>query len=239
MNGSDFFPAFAPAQRYNLRTWTYFTASVLGFVSLLNTNPIFANPAPTVSQADATKGEVIYTQGLPDRQVPACMSCHGAQGNSGGGVNPRLAGQHAAYIEKQLHHFKNKNERYHAVMTPYAQQLTDAEMANVAAYLALQTPKIGKTKSADAPTLGQKIYRAGIAEKGVPACAACHGPAGSGIPAKYPRLGGQSSEYTQAQLLAFKANRQTGPAMRAMVLRMNEQEMKAVSDYISAIAHSK
>lgn len=187
------------------------------------------------AKADPAKGETLYTQGAPDRNVPACLSCHGANGNSGAAVNPKLAAQHPEYTDKQLANFKAK-VRNNPIMTPIAAQLTDQEMRDVGAYLARQTLKPASAKSKDTIEQGQKIYRAGIANKGVPACAACHGPAGAGIPAQYPRIGGQFSEYTEAQLVAFRqGGRKNNAVMAEVAARMSDAEIKAVADYVAGL----
>lgn len=186
-------------------------------------------------KADPAKGETLYTQGAPDRNVPACLSCHGANGNSGAAVNPKLAAQHPEYSDKQLADFKAK-VRNNPIMTPIASQLTDQEMRDVGAYLARQTLKPASAKNKDTIEQGQKIYRAGIANKGVPACAACHGPAGAGIPAQYPRIGGQFSEYTEAQLVAFRqGGRKNNAVMTEVAARMSDAEIKAVADYVAGL----
>ncbi len=186
-------------------------------------------------KADPAKGETLYTQGAPDRNVPACLSCHGANGNSGAAVNPKLAAQHPEYTDKQLANFKAK-VRNNPIMTPIAAQLTDQEMRDVGAYLARQTLKPASAKNKDTIEQGQKIYRAGIANKGVPACAACHGPAGAGIPAQYPRIGGQFSEYTEAQLVAFRqGGRKNNAVMTEVAARMSDAEIKAVADYVAGL----
>jgi cytochrome c553 len=190
---------------------------------------------PAAAKADPAKGETLYTQGAPDRNVPACLSCHGAAGNSGAAANPKLAGQHAAYIENQLHLFKAGKERKDPVMGPYAAALSDQEMKDVGAYLAKQTQKPASAKSKDTVALGQKIYRAGIAAKGVPACAACHGPTGAGIPNQYPRIGGQFSEYTDKQLRAFQSDTRKNAIMHAIADKMSDKEIKAVADYVAGV----
>lgn len=223
-----------------MKTWNSIInlARLTTFLTIAASITMVNASAPTGIKADASKGEIIYNQGLQDKAVPACISCHGAAGNSAGGANPRLAGQHAAYTIKQLHHFKTP-ERNNAIMTAYAKQLTDQDMADIGAYLEKQTPKIGKTKSTDAADLGQKIYRAGVAGTKVPACASCHGPSGSGMPAQFPRVGGQSSEYSYKQLMDFKTgNRKTNTSMHEIASRLTDKEMKAVSDYMSALTSS-
>ncbi|NUA27991.1 c-type cytochrome [Cupriavidus basilensis] len=187
------------------------------------------------AKADPAKGETLYTQGAPDRNVPACLSCHGANGNSGGAANPKLAAQHPEYVHKQLDDFKAK-ARNNAIMSPYAAALSEQEMKDVGAYLAKQTLKPATAKNKDTIEAGQKIYRGGIAAKGVPACAACHGPTGAGIPAQYPRIGGQWSEYTEAQLVAFRqGTRKNNPVMTTVAAKMSDAEIKAVADYVAGI----
>ncbi|GAB7544304.1 MULTISPECIES: c-type cytochrome [unclassified Cupriavidus] len=187
------------------------------------------------AKADPAKGETLYTQGAADRNVPACLSCHGANGNSGGAANPKLAAQHPEYVHKQLDDFKAKS-RSNAIMSPYAAALSEQEMKDVGAYLAKQSLKPATAKNKDTIEAGQKIYRGGIAAKGVPACAACHGPTGAGIPAQYPRIGGQWSEYTEAQLVAFRqGTRKNNPVMTTVAAKMSDAEIKAVADYVAGI----
>jgi cytochrome c553 len=121
-------------------------------------------------------------------------------------------------------------------MTMYAKMLSEEEKQNIAAWLATQQPKQGAARNKDTVELGRKIYRGGIAERGVAACASCHGATGSGIPAQYPRLAGQHQDYTVAQLQAFKGGgRNNSPQMATLAKRMSDDEMKAVADYISGL----
>ena len=187
------------------------------------------------AKADPAKGETLYSQGAPDRNVPACLSCHGAAGNSAAATNPKLAGQQAEYVHKQLADFKAKS-RNNAIMTPYASALNDQEMKDIGAYLAKQQVKPATAKNKDTIEIGQKIYRGGIASKGVPACAGCHGPTGAGIPAQYPRIGGQYSEYTEAQLVAFRQGTRTNNSvMSTIAAKMSDTEIKAVADYVAGV----
>jgi cytochrome c553 len=187
------------------------------------------------AKADPAKGASLYDAGATDRNVPACMSCHGAAGNSTISANPKLAGQPAEYTLKQLNEFA-AGARNNAVMTPYAKALTEAERRDIAAYLATQVQKPGSAKNNDSLELGKKIYRAGIAAKGVPACASCHGPAGAGVPAQFPRVGGQHYDYTYAQLKGFfDDSRKNSTQMGAIAKRMSDAEMKAVADYVAGL----
>ena len=190
-----------------------------------------------VAKADAARGETIFNTGVPANGVPACTSCHGAGGNSAMNVNPKLAGQHAEYIEKQLKDFKAKTDRNHAVMSLYAGALSDQDMKDVGAYLGKQAAwKPGSARSKDTIELGQKLYRGGDAKRGIAACAGCHGPTGAGIPAQYPRIAGQFSEYTEAQLVAFQdGTRKNSVQMHDLAGRMTAQQIKAVADYIAGL----
>lgn len=188
-----------------------------------------------VAKADPAKGGTLYDSGDAARGLPACMSCHGAAGNSTIVANPKLAGQIEAYTHKQLVDFTTPN-RQNPIMTPYSKMLTEDEKRHIAAYLATQKFKPGAAKNKDTVELGRKIYRGGIAEKGVAACASCHGATGNGIPAQYPRLSGQHQDYTYAQLEAFKTGtRKNSAQMTTLAQRMSPEEMKAVSDYIAGL----
>ena len=188
-----------------------------------------------IKKADPAKGEALYSAGDTARGIPACVACHGAAGNSTIAQNPKLAAQHEAYIYKQLANFKTP-DRNNPVMSSIAKSLTDDEMKNIAAYLDAQTQKPGAAKNKDTVEIGKKIYRAGIAEKNVPACAACHSANGAGIPAQFARIGGQHQEYTSAQLTSFRAGtRKNSPQMLTIAKRMSDDEIQAVSDYIAGL----
>ena len=186
-------------------------------------------------KADPAKGEALYTNGDTARNIPACVSCHGAAGNSTIVQNPKIAGQHEAYLSKQLTNFKGP-ERNNPIMTPLAKALTTEEVRDIAAYLDAQASKPGAARSKEGLELGKKIYRAGIASIDVPACAACHGPNGAGIPAQYPRIAGQHQDYSVAQLTGFRSGtRKNSVQMTAIAKRMSDEEIKAVADYIAGL----
>lgn len=145
------------------------------------------------TKADPARGEMLFNTGDVARGVTACIACHGAAGNSTIAQNPKLAGQHGAYIHKQLLDFKTP-ERNNPIMTGIAKALTKQDVADLIAYLAKQKPTSGAAKNPATVDLGKKIYRGGIAEKSVPACAACHSADGAGIPTQFPRLAGQHQE---------------------------------------------
>lgn len=193
--------------------------------------PTKAAAAPA---ADPTKGQQIANG--------TCVACHNADGNSTIAANPKLAGQNAQYLYKQLKAFKPVDgkpaERPNPVMTGMVAPLTDEDMRNVAAWYASQTQKPGKAKDDGTVELGQKLYRGGDMAKGLAACASCHGPAGAGIPVQYPRIGGQHAEYVEAQLKAFRdGGRANDPnkTMRLIALKMTDAEIKAVSNYVAGL----
>ena len=215
------------------RTQTMKTArSIFAAMMFVAGSTTAAGPAAT-PKADAAKGAQIAGQ--------VCAACHNADGNSVAPVNPKLAGQHPEYIAKQLADLKAGKTRKNAVMLGFASGLSPEDMRNVAAYYAEQKPKDGAARNAQTAKLGEKIYRGGIPEKGVAACAGCHGPAGAGIPAQYPRIAGQWSDYTKAQLVAWRSGeRANDPAgmMRGVATRMSDAEMAAVSDYIAGLKNA-
>jgi cytochrome c553 len=164
-----------------------------------------------------------------------CAACHNADGNSVITLNPKLAGQHPDYLVKQLTEFKS-GKRANAVMSGMAAMLSDEDMKGVAVYFSNQNLVLGKAKTNGVGSLGEKIYRGGIASTNVPACAACHGANGAGIPKQFPRLGGQHSEYTLAQLRTFRTGeRANAPMMMAIATKMTDSEMAAVADYIQGL----
>jgi cytochrome c553 len=186
-----------------------------------------AQEAKAPAKPDLAKGEAKYTA--------VCASCHGADGNSGVPANPKLAAQHPEYLVKQLQEFKS-GKRASAVMAGFAGTLSDEDMKNIAAWLAAQKAKPGFAKDKDLVALGERIYRGGIADRQIAACAGCHSPNGAGIPAQYPRLSGQHADYTDAQLKAFRDGpRKNSVQMAQVAAKMNDREIKAVADYIAGL----
>ena len=188
----------------------------------------------SVQAQDAARGQQIAGQ--------VCASCHAADGNSVAPANPKIAGQFPEYLHKQLVDFKaqgaKKPARESAIMTPMVANLSDADMKSLAAFYAGQKLRPAAAADKDLAGLGQKIWRGGIAASNVPACAGCHGPAGAGIPAQYPRLSGQYAEYIAAQLKGFKegarANDPNG-MMRGVAARMSDREIRAVAEYAAGL----
>jgi len=186
-----------------------------------------AEPAAPAAKADLAKGEATYTA--------VCAACHGADGNSGSPAYPKLAQQHPDYLAKQLQEFKS-GKRANAIMSGMAAGLSDADMKNVAAWVGSKESKPNFAKEKDLVTLGERIYRGGIADRQIAACAGCHTPNGAGIPSQYPRLSGQHADYAVAQLVAFRDGvRKNSIQMTGVAAKMNDREIKAVSDYIAGL----
>jgi len=169
-----------------------------------------------------------------------CTACHGPDGNSSNPIWPNLAAQNPGYIVTQLKAFK-AGTRQNPSMSPMAAPLSEMDMVELADYFAAQTLNV-KPLAADqaaAAAAGQKLYRGGDAERGIPACMACHGPDGGGNPASgYPALSGQQFEYAVAQLQNYhNGTRQTDPQamMRTIAVRLSEADIKNLARYVSAL----
>ena len=190
---------------------------------------VLAGAQIAVAAGDAQAGKA---------KAQACAACHGADGKSANPAWPNLAGQHARYISKQLADFKAGEERKDPIMAGLAAPLTPEDMADLGAYFATLTPA-GGFISKESLLLGERIYRGGNRDSGVPACIACHGPNGGGDPmAGIPALSGQRAAYTAKQLNAFRngarANDRIG-VMRDTSRRLSEEEIHAVSEYVAGL----
>ena len=186
-----------------------------------------APAAPKVAKPDLAKGEATYGT--------VCAACHGADGNSGTPANPKLAQQHPEYLVKQLQEFKS-DKRSNAIMKGFATTLSEDDMKNISYWLTSKKAKPGFAKEKDLVAMGERIYRGGIADRQIPACSGCHSPNGAGIPSQYPRLGGQHAEYSSAQLVAFRDGvRKNSLQMNQIAAKLNDREIKAVSDYIAGL----
>ena len=210
-----------------------FLASVL-FVGVLGSAPAFAQDAAQGPvKPEPAKAEKIATE--------LCAACHGPDGNSIAPINPKIASQHQEYLRKQLMDFKDPEgdappARESAIMTPLVANLSEEDMRNLAAFYSAKPYEPSAAREKELVELGRAIYRGGIQAKGVPACSGCHGPTGSGIPALYPSVGGQFSEYTEAQLIAFRSGaRANNPEMATIASRLSDREIKAVSDYAAGL----
>lgn len=186
-----------------------------------------ASEAAAPVKADLAKGEASFS-GI-------CAACHGPDGNSMIPVNPKLAQQHPEYLVKQLTEFKS-GKRANPIMMGMSAALSDDDMKNIAYWLASKKATAGAAKDKQTVLLGEKIYRGGIADRQIPACAGCHSPNGAGIPAQYPRLSGQHADYAVAQLNGFRdGSRSNSLQMTQIAAKLNDREIKAVADYIAGL----
>ena len=189
-----------------------------------------ADPAPAAPvekvKPDLVKGEASFA---------SCSGCHGADGNSGTPAYPKLAQQHPEYIVKQLQEYKS-GKRANAIMAGIAGGLTEDDMKHIAFWVTTNKAKLGAATDKDLVALGERIYRGGIQERQITACAGCHSPNGAGIPAMYPRLSGQHAEYTATQLTYFRDGiRKNNLIMTQVAARLNDREIKALADYIAGL----
>ncbi|MDB5849844.1 MAG: cytochrome c4 [Rhodoferax sp.] len=183
--------------------------------------------ATKVVKPDLAKGEASFTA--------VCAACHAADGNSGIPANPKLAQQHPEYLVKQLEEFKS-GKRKNAIMQGFASALSEDDMRNIAYWVTAKKAKPGFAKDKALVAVGERIYRGGISDRQVPACAGCHSPTGSGIPSQYPRLAGQHADYIAAQLTGFRdGTRVNSLPMTQVAAKLNDREIKAVADYIAGL----
>jgi cytochrome c553 len=191
--------------------------------------------APSIAQGDAEKGKA---------KSVACGACHGADGNSLISINPKLAGQHANYLVKQIAEFKlasqtgGKEGRNNAVMNGMAAALSEQDILDIAAYFSSQTSTAGETPE-DSVALGTKLYAGGDLERGITACIACHGPRGNGTSLSgFPDISGQHADYIKAQLNAFRsgdrANSLNG-MMEDIAKKMTDEDIEVLSNYVAGL----
>lgn len=179
------------------------------------------------TKPDLSAGAAVFGQ--------ACVACHAADGNSSTPANPKLAQQHPEYLIKQLQEYKS-GKRANAIMSGFAGTLSEEDMRNVAYWLASQKATTGAATDAELVRLGERIYRGGISERQIAACAGCHSPNGAGIPAQNPRLSGQHAEYTADQLRQFRSGtRKNNLQMTGVAAKLNDREILAVSEFIAGL----
>jgi cytochrome c553 len=201
-----------------------FIASLIGAAALATLSWSAYAQAP---KPDLKKGAELFGQ--------VCVACHAADGNSTTAANPKLAQQHPEYLVKQLQEYKS-GKRANPIMSGFAAALSDDDMRNIGFWLASQKGTPGFARDKDLVNLGERIYRGGIADRQIMACAGCHAPNGAGIPAQYPRLSGQHAEYTSEQLKAFRSGvRKNNVQMTQIAAYLTDQEIAAVSDYIAGL----
>lgn len=183
--------------------------------------------AAKVAKPDLVKGEALFTA--------VCAACHGADGNSGTPANPKLSQQHPEYLVKQLQEFKS-GKRKNAIMAGFAGALSEEDMKNIAYWAGSKKSKPGFAKDKELVAVGERIYRGGVSDRQIPACAGCHSPTGAGIPAQYPRLAGQHAEYTATQLTSFREGiRKNSLQMNQVAAKLNDREIRALADYVAGL----
>lgn len=186
--------------------------------------------SPSIAAGNAASGKT---------KSAVCAACHGANGISALSMNPNLAGQVPGYIAAQLSAFKS-GERANAIMAGQVAGLSDEDMADLDAYYASMVPnvKVQLTEAdAELAKAGEAIYRGGFAERGISACASCHGPSGHGIPKNYPRVSAQHKEYLESQLLAYKKGQRKGynGIMSDIAFGLSEKQIKQLSAYMAGL----
>jgi len=214
-----------------------FVSSLLAAFLAMSTLSVGAADAPAepaakpdaakVAKPDLVKGEALFTA--------VCAACHGADGNSGTPANPKLSQQHPEYLVKQLQEFKS-GKRKNAIMAGFASALSEEDMKNIAYWAGSKKSKPGFAKDKELVALGERIYRGGVSDRQIPACAGCHSPTGAGIPAQYPRLAGQHAEYTATQLTSFREGiRKNSLQMNQVAAKLNDREIRALADYVAGL----
>ncbi|UHD18340.1 c-type cytochrome [Thiocapsa bogorovii] len=195
---------------------------VAGCVGILSATPLFAQ----------TKGDPEIGAGIAAR---VCVACHAEDGTSPMPNTPRLAGQHATYLVKQMKDYR-AGRRTSEVMGSYIGSLTDEEIPHVAAYYAVQEVIPGIVTDPSLLKLGRRVYDDGNPGSGIPACSGCHGDAGEGT-RRFPRLAGQDIGYTLEQMRRYAAGERTNDRglMQTVAERMSEAETLAVAQYIASL----
>lgn len=186
---------------------------------------------PVAAKAAAFKPDLAKGQA----SFATCVGCHGVDGNSGTPAYPKLSQQHPEYLVKQLQEYKS-GKRANAIMLGFATALSEEDMKNIAYWVTTNKAKPGAATDKDLASLGERIYRGGVQDRQIAACAGCHSPNGAGIPAQYPRLSGQHAEYTAAQLTYFRDGiRKNNLQMTQNAAKLNDREIKALADYIAGL----
>lgn len=216
-------PTFSKALRSLLPGLT--TAVTL--LAIAAAPPTLAADAPTAGSAEAGQAKSV-----------TCAACHGMDGNSLNPEWPTIAGQHEAYLIKALQTFRS-GERQNVLMTGMAMPLTDADISDLAAYFAKQKPK-GNVADPSLVAAGERLYRGGNKDTGVPACLACHGPTGQGNPAAgWPAIAGQHATYSAAQLVAYRSKQRATDGdtqmMRNVTAALTDDDIKAVTSYVQGL----
>lgn len=227
--------------------WQWFSILILIWAIPLAANESESTPTSPVATAISEAQPAVELPAgyvgdalLGQEKSQVCTACHGVEGNSVVPAWPKIAGQLEKYLVKELKEYRKgeKGARFDPTMYSQTLSLTDSDIADLAAYFSKQTETLGSVKP-ELLALGEKIYKGGNLATGVPPCAACHSPDGMGNgPATFPRLSGQFPEYTVEQLKKFRANTRSDDPngiMRDIAKKMTDEEIQAVSSYVSGL----
>ena len=235
---------------------------ILGVAAALAAASVVAQEAATVTPAPETEAAPVATLEADNTpaswgdaaagagKAAACAACHGMDGNGADPQYPKLAGQHEQNIARQLALFKNGG-RDNAIMLGFAATLSAQDMRDIGAHFAAQKVVPGvadDTAIAEGPhagrkffEVGQRLWRAGDADRGIPACQACHGPAGAGVPGTYPAQAGQHAQYTAAALTAFRGgmawgkDAQANTVMSGVAAALTDEEIQALASFAEGL----
>jgi len=235
---------------------------ILGVAAALAAASVMAQEAATVTPAPETQAAPVATLEADNTpatsgdaaagatKAAACAACHGADGNSATPLYPKLAGQHESYIARQLSLYKSGG-RDNAIMLGFASALSAQDMRDIGAYFATQKVVPGTADDslvASGPNqgrkfyqVGQKLFRAGSPTQGIPACQACHGPTGTGVPGPYPAIGGQHADYISLQLTAFRAgavwgkDKNANAVMAGVAANLSDEDIQGLATYVEGL----
>jgi cytochrome c553 len=209
--------------------------TLLAFALYLAPTAVMAQAAPAAAPAPTfERGQQIATA--------VCAACHGPDGNSPTSANPIIAGQVEQYITGQLKAFKigaGKGGRVNAIMQGFAAGLSESDMKSLGIYYSRQAVKPAVATDKALAERGAEIYRAGIKRDEVPACSGCHGPAGLGIPAQYPRLAGQYPEYTYEELKHYASGERKNAIMATIAKRLSDDDKKALAQFTAGLRYRR
>ena len=196
---------------------------------------MFATTAVSVLIATAQAGAFADEKRAEEIVQGKCFICHGADGESSSPVFPRLAGQNAAYVARQLADYRS-GKRRSTSMQPMVEDLGPADFAALGAWYASRPTHVHVVADPDLAQVGRFVYLRGNPYSGVAACATCHGPTGQGTET-LPRVAGQHAQYTENQLKQFDKRERTNDnaVMHAIASKLSELEVKAVASYLSGL----
>lgn len=219
----------------------YFSSQPRSVVEVTAVDTDAAASAPgavaNVAVVTSTSAKAIYKGDvkLGQKKSGMCVACHGTDGNSALSIYPKLAGQSANYLSKQLADFKS-GDRVDPIMAGMVAGLSTKDMDDLAAYYAVQKMSEG---TGETSLIGKNLYFGGNAEKGITACIACHGVKGKGVPqAGFPAIAGQNTEYLKSQLLTFRDASRTNDhnnMMGNIAIKLSDSDIEALVKYMSSL----